>query len=461
MVSRSRTRRTRRIAGVVVPLVTAGLLAGCMPGTSRSGTANTARSGPAATDPATMGKVTLHLLDYFSGGTDNAWMTSVVKAFEEKYPNITIERTKLPWGDVMAALPLKLKSANPPDIVPANNGWQSLGTLTRGGLVLNLDNYAKAYGWKKSISPSILSEHQFTPDGKEMGTGSVFGVPVARASLIEVYYNRALLKRIGGKVPDSYAAFEADLAKAKAAGITPVSLGNANQNGITQPLFSLMNALGEQSRISDFVYSRGTVDIARTGLPKAVAALKRWSDRGYLTKDYAGTTSEDAAQSFVDGQGLFHFDYSGSLPLTAGRSKGFGSFVLPHADGGKPVVTASSATNFSIASKSRHPDAAAAFLDFAAGERAAELAVHHGTMPLLHPDVKAPAGDPLFSDDVAIARQISTDGTSVPYLDWTTPTMLNTLNTTMQNLLAGKSTPDAVVTAARDDAAAFVKTLAR
>lgn len=454
-------RRTRRIASVLAPLAAAGLLVGCMPGTGGTSADNSAKPGAVETDPAKMGKVRLRVLDYFTGDPDNAWMKDVVKAFEKKYPNITIQRDSLPWGDVLAALPLKLKSANPPDIVPANNGWQSLGTLVRGGLVLNLDNYAKAYGWKQSFPQSILSEHEFTPDGKQMGTGSLFGTPVARASLIEVYYNRDLLKKIGAKVPDSYAAFQSTLAKAKAAGVTPIALGNSDRNGITQPLFSLMNALGKQSKISDFVYSRGTVDIDQTGFPQAVSALKQWSDKGYLAKDYAGVAAQDASQSFVNGQGLFHFNYSGSLPFKPGQSKGFGSFVLPREDGGKPVATASSATNFSIASKSKHADAAAAFLDFAASEEAAALAVQHKTMPLLHSDVKAPAGDPLFADDVANAQQISTDGTSVPYLDWTTPTLFDTINTAMQNTLAGKSTPKAAVKAVDDDATAFVKSLAK
>ncbi|WP_344599006.1 hypothetical protein [Streptomyces violaceusniger] len=41
------------------------------------------------------------------------------------------------------------------------------------------------------------------------------------------------------------------------------------------------------------------------------------------------------------------------------------------------------------------------------------------------------------------------------------PTMLDTINRAMQNALAGRSTPKAVVTAADEDATAFVKGLAR
>ena len=453
-----RIGRSTTITALAVTLSAALGLSACAPG-GGSAPSTAQPTGPVATDPATMGKVQLHILDYFSGGVDNAWMTAVVNAFHHKYPNITIKRTSQGWGDVMQELPLKLKSNNPPDIVPANNGWQSLGALVQGGLVLNLDKYAAAYGWRTRIPQSILREHEFSADGRQMGTGSMFGTPVARASLIEVYYNRDLLKKIHATVPTTYAQFQADLAKAKAAGITPICLGNSDQAGITEPLYSVMDAYGPQSKISDLIYSRGKVPFSASGFPQAVKTLKSWSDKGYLTKDYAGVQSQDAAQAFVNGKGLFHFDYSGSLPLSAGQGHNLGSFLMPRADGGPAVATASSATNFSISAKSKHAAAAAAFLNFAASPVAAKLAVDHATMPLLDPSLKAPAGNPLFADDVANAARLSEHDTSVPYLDWATPTLLNTVNTKMQDLLAGKTTASDVVQAVQKDDDTFTATL--
>ncbi len=450
----------RRIGTLALPLVLAGMVSACVPGTSAP-KANTAPAGKVTTDPAKMGEVQLKVLDYFSGGVDNDWMKGVVSAFEKKYPNITITRTSLPWDDVMKALPLKLRSNDPPDIVPANNGWQSLGTLVQGGLVLNLDKYADAYGWRKRFPASILREHEFTADGKQMGTGSMFGTPVARASLIEVYYNRSLLQRIGGAVPKTFADFETDLAKAKSTGITPISLGNLEQVGITGPLFSVMDALGPQNKISDFIYSQNHVPVTQTGFPEATQKMKDWAGKGYFTKNFAGVPGQDAAQAFVDGKALFRFDYSGSLPLKKGQSANFGSFLLPRADGGHPVATASSATNFSVSARSKHPDAAAAFMNFAASPEAARIAVADQTMPLLAPDAKAPNGDPLFADDVANAAQVAANDGSVPYLDWSTPTFLDTIQRQEQDLLAGKTSVDAVVRAAQRDYDAFQKKLAK
>lgn len=452
--------RRRRIGTLALPLALAGLVSACVPGTSAE-KANTAPAGKVTTDPAKMGKVRLNVLDYFSGGVDNTWMKGVVSAFEKKYPNITISRTSLPWDDVMKALPLKLRSNDPPDIVPANNGWQSLGTLVQGGLVLNLDKYADAYGWRKRFPASILREHEFTADGKQMGTGSMFGAPVARASLIEVYYNRSLLQRIGATVPKTFADFETDLGKAKSAGITPISLGNLEQVGITGPLFATMDALGTQSKISDFIYSQNHVPVNRTGFAEATQKMKDWAGKGYFTKGFAGVAGQDAAQAFVDGKALFRFDYSGSLPLKKGQSANFGSFLMPRAGGGHPVATASSATNFSVSARSKHADAAAAFMNFAAGPEAAALAVADETMPLFAPNAKAPDGDPLFTDDIANAAQVAANDSSVPYLDWSTPTFLDTIQRQEQDLLAGKTTAGAVVGAAQRDYDAFQKKLAK
>ncbi|MEV1243408.1 hypothetical protein ACIBO2_32755 [Nonomuraea sp. NPDC050022] len=133
---------------------------------------------------------------------------------------------------------------------------------------------------------------------------------------------------------------------------------------------------------------------------------------------------------------------------------------MPRADGGHAVATASSASNLSVSAKSAHPDAAAAFLNFAAGPEAARIAVDHTTMPLLA--AVEPAGDdPLFADDVAAAAQLSADDASVPYLDWATPTLLTTIQTQMQDLLAGKVQPEAVVRSAQADYDKFQQTLGK
>jgi raffinose/stachyose/melibiose transport system substrate-binding protein len=449
-------RRKTLLSGSLAAIAAIACLAvsACTPGVAGTTAVNTAPSGPVTTDPGKLGHVTLRVLDYFTGGVDNTWMNNVIAAFEKKYPNITIQRQSVTWTDLMQELPLKLKSPNPPDIVPPNNGWQSLGTLVQGGLVDNLDSYATAYGWDKYVPGSILRQQEFSANGQQMGTGVLFGMPVALSSMIEVYYNRSLLQRLGLSVPTTYNDFVNDLAKAKQAGITPISLGNQGQSGITQPLYSVMDALGNQSVITNFIYSLGqdSLESPASGFPQAVAAMNEWAAKGYFTKQFQGVPETDAETQFIQGNGLFHFDYSGSLPFTSPvQAKGFGSFVLPRNDGKAPVATLAAATELCVSSQSKHVAAAAAFLNFAASPAAAQIAVNLGTDPMLAPSVTLPASNPEFADEVANANLVTAHNSSVPYLDWATPTLFNTITVQMSEMLGGKTSVSAAISAVQAD----------
>ncbi len=460
-----RRRKTSFISGSLAALAATACLgvSACTPGVAGGAASGSAApSGPVTTNPATLGNVSLHVLDYFTGGVDNTWMNDVVAGFEKKYPNISVQRQSMDWSDLMQELPLKMKSATPPDIVPPNNGWQSLGTLVQGGLVDNLDSYSSAYGWSKNVPPSILREQEFSSSGKQMGTGVLFGMPVALSSTIEVYYNRALLARLGLGVPTTLTAFTSDLAKAKQAGITPIALGDQGQTGITQPLYSVMDALGNQSDITNLIYSLGKTSLSSpaTGFPQAVQTMSQWSAKGYFTKQFEGVPETDAETQFVAGDALFHFDYSGSLPFTStAQSKGFGSFILPRNDGQPAVATMSAATELCVSSKSKHAAAAAAFLNYAASPAAAQIAVNLGTDPMLAPGVKLPSSNPLFADEVTNANLVTAHNSGVPYLDWATPTLLNTIMVQMSDLLGGKTTATGAVSAVQADDTSFRSSL--
>ena len=114
-----------------------------------------------------------------------------------------------------------------------------------------------------------------------------------------------------------------------------------------------------------------------------------------------------------------------------------------------------------MSAKSKHADAAAAFLNFAASPAAAQIAIDVGTAPLLAPDLKSNNGDPLFADDVANAALVSSKDSSVPYLDWATPSLLTTIQTKSQDLMAGKASVADVIKAAQADDAAFQAKLAK
>lgn len=63
----------------------------------------------------------------------------------------------------------------------------------------------------------------------------------------------------------------------------------------------------------------------------------------------------------------------------------------------------------------------------------------------------------MFTNDVAVAAQVTANDASVPYLDWATPTLLPTLQTQLQDLLASKASTDEVVSRTQADYDKFQK----
>ncbi len=437
------TRRTLLQSGAAFGLLA---LTGCAPQGSKANNAAPKVTG-STIDVAKAGPVTLAMLDFWSGDSAQ-WVANAVKAYEAKYPNVTIKRTSVDWGQLTQTANLRLKENTPPDIITVNNGWQSLGTLAKAGLVLNLDNYAKVFNWGRFPS-TILRQTQFTPDGKTMGAGSLFASPVASSSLIGLYYNKAVLAKVGAQVPTDLASFEAACARAKAAGVIPIGYASQDKGSSTAILLALQDLFGDQTKINDFVYSNGSVKATDIGLTEGAARLKSYQDKGWLTPNHAGIQYADAVDAFLKGKSAFRFEYTGTFAFKGDQKSEYGYLQLPQASGGKVVGTGAS-TAVAIGAKCAHPDIAASFLDFLAGPQTAQFVVDNGLLPLLN-DVKAPVDNAEFASEIAGQRLLDKDNGYVPYFDWSTPTMLDTLGGQVQLLLAGRSTPDDVVKAVQAD----------
>jgi raffinose/stachyose/melibiose transport system substrate-binding protein len=434
-------------------------IAGCAPGGSGPPAGQASAPSNVNTDPTSIPATTITVMDIWTDKTSlqSQWVTAVNSAFTAKYPNIKVNRTSATFDDVNKTLKLKLSDPSTPDVVPANNGWQGIGTFAKAGLILNLDSYAKAYGWDKRIPTTIARQHQVTADGSQIGTGSFFGMPIAQGGFITVYYSREKFDKLGLKVPTTFDEFKQALATAKSGGEVPMAIGTQDQWLSTTTLFALMNVFADKTKISDFVYGIGGT-AADTGMKEAGTIYQEWAKSDYLPKNFAGTSGADSLQAFVDGTGVFYFYYSDSLPFknTATADK-FGTFLLPTGD--FPLqATGATNQNFSIATKSKSPDAAAAYLDFASSTEAGNLALKTGVMPF-NGTFEAPANaGALLSDEVGELNAVQKTDGFVPYFDWSSPTMLDNLGAQTQLLLAGKITPDQLVEACQKDYDAFRKT---
>ncbi|GAA2158969.1 ABC transporter substrate-binding protein [Pedococcus bigeumensis] len=440
--------RLAGIAGIAAAMAFA--MASCAPG----GGADTAATpqGAVSTDVAAAGPVTLKMTDFW-GSAEGKWIEAAVAGFQKKYPNVTIKRTSEDWGQLNSTLNLQLQDGSGPDIASANNGWQSLGTLSKGRLVRNLDPYAKAYGWNTKVPTTIARQNKFTTDFSTMGDGSWFATPMARSSLIGVYYNADKLKALGLTPPKNLADLEAAAAKAKSAGEVPFEYGSLD--GSTSALLGVQALLADKTKLNDYIYDNPSVKAQDVAMTEAVQTVKKWADSGYFPKNFAGIDYQTAVAKFVKGEGVFRWEYTGSLGLSKAQQAHFGYVQLAQPSGAKVGVGAAPGA-LVISAKCKHPDVAAAFLDYLMSQETAQSAADLGLVPALAKDVKVPAGSLSLAGESAGAAALDGDDGYVPYFDWSSPTMLDTISGNLQRVYAGKMTPADFTKAVDADRDAFL-----
>ena len=378
---------TRRSLALVLLLLTA-LVAGCgTPGGDSSDNdkaADEAKKNSAKIDVAKAGDVTLTIWDQEVRGGQAAQIKRLNAAFLSQYPNVKIKRVAKSFTDLQTTLKLAVSGPNPPDIVEANQGRPIMGQLVKGGLLKPLDAYAEAYDWRERWSRTLLDLNRFSADGKQFGSGNLYGVS-QQGEIVGVFYNKAKVS----SPPKTFAEFEAMLAKAKRDGETPIAFGNLDKFGGIHEFQTVQNLFTPKSSTRNFVFAKNgqTFDTAENR--EAAAKLQDWANKGYFTKDFNGVGYDPAWQQFVKGKGPFTI--AGTW-ITFDALKGLGDklgfFLMPGREAGSdPVSLGGESLPWGITSKSKNADVAAAYLDFITNQKAADVQVETDNLPAMQPSI--------------------------------------------------------------------------
>jgi raffinose/stachyose/melibiose transport system substrate-binding protein len=434
--------RARRV-GLGFSVVAAMALAGvsCTPG-ALTGPA-TAPPAPATTGVTETSPLTLTVWDQESGQVSKIW-DELNTEFEQKYPNVTINRVNRDFGELKTLLKLAISGPNPPDVVEANQGWPDLGQLVKAGLLIPLDNYAEAYGWRDRVSANVLALSSFTPDGKQFGTGSLFGY-TTMGELIGVYYNKTIMNELGLTVPATLGEFEQDLAAAKQAGEVPIQFGNTDAFPGIHEFAVIQDQIAPESYLTDFIFGlkRDQLSFDTPENVQAATTLQDWVSKGYFTPGFGGGSYDDAVANFAKGEGLFMITGNWIVENLGADSRNFGFFLMPPVqEGGPAVSTGGAGYPLAIAAGSAHPDAAAAYIDWMTSDHAAQMLLPTGQIPLYKGATTSsiPAGT-VLSDVVNAAATVNASNGIVPYEDWATPTFYNSLTAAIQELMGMRVTP--------------------
>lgn len=452
------TRPNRALAGVVLAAVCLGTATACAPGGSSAPAADATHSGPVSTDPATVGKVTLTVWDQNTDQGVNASTQALNAAFMKKYPNVRIVRVSREFNDLKTTLKLALSSANPPDVVQANQGYPDMGAFVKAGLLQPVDRYARTYGWATAYPQQLLDLNRFSPDGRTWKTGNLYGVSQT-GELVGVYYNKAKLTSLGIAVPTTLSRLQAALARAKAAGTLPVSFGDSDKSPAIQ-LFGMVQAVqAGRQEVRDLVFSQGKATWNDPGPQQSAQTLRDWVKKGYLSPGFEGLSEDQSAEAFARGGAAFMIDGSweaAALAQRMGAAK-VGFTALAPAPGGTAVTQGGEGLAWAITSRSRHADVAAAYINFLVDNHGMSETAADGSLPALPPAAFHPAAGTVYADLLTQWKSVSRSDGLLPYLDYTTPTFYDTLTAALQEMLAGqRSVPD-FGKALQSDYAAFEK----
>src|SRR4051794_8190930 len=230
---------TNRWLGAVPALAVAIAIAGCggTPGASKPNQSSAGKSNePVKTSGFdSLGDVTLKVISSEGSGGPREAIKTLTKQFEAKYPNVTVKLSFRDFASWIKQAKLVASSDSAPDVFAGNQGYQLDGELVKAGLILPLDKYAKAYGWDKSYTPETLQQFMWSDDGRQFGTGTLWGVAQSGQST-GVFVNLAKLEQAGIDPASlkSFDDFDKALAtlRAKLPADEPViALGNKDQYG--------------------------------------------------------------------------------------------------------------------------------------------------------------------------------------------------------------------------------------
>ncbi|TWF76076.1 carbohydrate ABC transporter substrate-binding protein (CUT1 family) [Pseudonocardia hierapolitana] len=449
----SRPARTRRAA--VAALVGAlGLLAACTPG-SENAAAPPPTDRAVQTDIASLGPVTLTVWDQEVRGGQNEQMERLNAAFQQQYPNVTIKRDSRSFDDLATTLRLALSGNDAPDVVQANNGRADMGAFVAAGELLPLEPWSRAYGWDQRYPDSVRQYVSYTPDGKVFGEGEMYGLPQV-GEVVGIYYNPAELQRLGIAVPTTWEEFEAALAAVKAGGATPLALGNVESWPALHVFGTVQDQLVPADQITDLAFGRAGASWTTPENTQAAQRVADWARAGYFNEGVNGIDDNQAWQAFSRGEAVFLIGgswYAADLEAAMGQNV---RFMPPPPPAGRPVsATGGTGLPFAITSASDAPDAAAAYLDFITSSDAMRVLTETGNLPVVDTAAQTPPAG-LSQDVFAAFAAVADDGQLLPYLDYATPTMGDTMGAALQDLLSGAQPPEAVLSTVEADYAAFV-----
>jgi raffinose/stachyose/melibiose transport system substrate-binding protein len=256
-------------------------------------------------------------------------------AFVAANPNVEIEITVLENAAFKTKLATAVQGGDPPDLFQSWGGGV-LYQYAEAGLVKDITADLAKDGWGASFNQAAL--------GLYANNGANYGVPW-NVGVVGVWYNKALFAQAGiTATPTTWAEFLDTVSKIKAAGITPITVGEMEKwPGHFYWVYLAIRAGGKAA--FDAAYTRAG-SFADAPFVEAGAHLKELVDLEPFQEGFLGTSYPDASAIIANGKAAMELMGQWSPSVQAGNAENgvglgedLGFFPFPALDGGAGAPT--------------------------------------------------------------------------------------------------------------------------
>ena len=303
-----------------------------------------------ATQPPAMAE-SVEVFSWWTGGGEAAGLEAMIGVFGGMHPEVEFVNAAVAGGagtNARAVLATRLQAGDPPDSWQGHAGQELIGTYVAGGQIEPLNDLYESEGWLAVMPETLIP--LISQDG------NIYSVPVNIHRANVLWYNPGVLSANGVEVPTTMDEWLAAMETLKAAGVTPLALG---EQWTKMHLFEtvLLGSLGPDA------YNGLWDGSTNWGSAEVKAALDNYATvLSYANSDSASLTWQDASQLVLNGDAAFNVmgDWAAGYFIELGKTANtdYGWAPTPGAGGVFQFLSDS----FVLAVGAPHRDAALAWL---------------------------------------------------------------------------------------------------
>jgi len=237
----------------------------------------------------------VEVFSWWTGGGEAAGLEAMIKVFNAKYAGVEFVNAAVAGGagtNARAVLATRLQAGDPPDSWQGHAGQELIGTYVAGKQIEPLNDLYDSEGWLDVMPETLIP---LISDG-----GNIYSVPVNIHRANVMWYNPKVLADNGVAVPTTMDEWFAAMDTLKAAGVTPLALGEQwTKMHLMETV--LLGTLGadKYNGLWD-----GSTDWASA---EVTAALENYQKAlTYTNSDSTSLSWQDAAQLVINGDAAFN-----------------------------------------------------------------------------------------------------------------------------------------------------------